>query len=86
MNVAANDWHGIEDTINEHCDIIYLGKGMKSTVDSSIIIAFTKPSLPSSKDGVNCVFGDAHVEFVRREALQSTFEATNELRKNVGPF
>jgi prepilin-type processing-associated H-X9-DG protein len=86
VQLSTADFPKFAAQIAEHCDFVYLGKGMKNTADASIIVAYEKPG-PQSIDGMNLAFGDGHAEFVRWVALQQAFGPTNDYltKKGLAP-
>jgi hypothetical protein len=84
MEAAKKDWHAIEAIIDEHCDVIYLGKGTKNELDATMVLVFHKPWLARTPDGICVAFRDVHAEFVRRPNLVETFAATEKDRKAAG--
>jgi len=80
QKAAEKDWHTIEKLVDEHCDFVYLGKGTTNTIDSSVILIYTKPSL-NLTGGLNATYFDAHSEFLRFGHVEEAFKATNDDRK-----
>jgi prepilin-type processing-associated H-X9-DG protein len=55
---------------------------MKDTTDSSVVLAYDKPT-PALREGMNMVFLDGHVEFVRWDLVRKIFKPTNEYLKEM---
>ena len=54
-------WHkqrtigtAIEKVIDEHCDYVYLGRGLKNDSGANVIVLLDKPWLAESQSGVQC--------------------------------
>ncbi|HEY4329268.1 MAG TPA: hypothetical protein VGN88_06000, partial [Phycisphaerae bacterium] len=77
------DFAKFSELVSQHCDFVYLGKGLKSETRPEIIIAYEKPG-PQTPDGLNLAFQDGHSEFTRWPAITTAFEATNAYLKKNG--
>ncbi|HVT81034.1 MAG TPA: hypothetical protein VHM90_10290, partial [Phycisphaerae bacterium] len=81
--LAKSDYPKFAAMVAEHCDYVYLGKGMKNTTDASLVLAYDKPA-PYLTDGMNIAYQDAHAEFIRWPAIQQEFGPTNDALKKQG--
>ncbi len=71
-HLTTPDEHANRD--NENSDYIYVGKGMTSTTAKSTdIVLYEKPD-SHSKDGMNILYGDGHVEFLRMDLAKKLIE------------
>jgi hypothetical protein len=66
------------EQVDEHCDFVYVGGGMKATVDASMVLAYEKPH--GQPEGINVAFQDAHVEFCRYNGLAEVFRPIDTYR------
>jgi hypothetical protein len=80
--LGETDFDAFCKKVDEHCDFVYLGKGMKSETDASIVLAFEKPGA-WNHDGINLAFQDVHVEYTKWKSVPDVLKTTNEyLKKN----
>jgi hypothetical protein len=82
LEKAKTDFAAFAAEVDKHCDYIYLGKGATDTIDSSVALAYEKPSV-AAKDGLNVAFMDAHAEFVRWDQVPQVFKPTNDYLKKM---
>jgi len=54
----------VADWVNKHADYVYAGAGLRNDTPAELVVLYEKPD-DHSRDGMNCLFGDGHVEFVR---------------------
>ena len=77
--LAATDFDAFAKIVDEHCDIIYLGKGTKNSSDATVLVAFEKPNhMPY---GINMAFGDVHVDYVSYKQARQILEEANAYRE-----
>ncbi|MCL2647723.1 MAG: hypothetical protein FWD61_12055 [Phycisphaerales bacterium] len=95
-NLAKTNFAAFAKKVDEHCDFVYVGKGMWSghLDDPSVLVVFEKPDA-RLMDGINMAFGilkkeGAYVEFVKYKTkndmgadVRYTLERANEVRKNI---
>ncbi len=77
VQLAKDDFAKFAAQVDQHCDYVYLGKGMKSEINANVAVAYEKTG-PGITDGINIAFQDAHVEFVRFAMLPQAFRETND--------
>lgn len=66
---AGLEGEALKAWANESSDYIYLGKGKKSSAGADVVLAYENPR--ELDDGLNILFCDGHVEFLRMpEALE----------------
>ncbi len=61
------------DWVEKNSDYAYVGKGLTDDAPADKILAYEKPA--GLEDGINILFVDGHVEFVRYEDLAEVFNA-----------
>ena len=81
--LGETDYDAFCKKVDEHCDFIYLGKGMKNESDASIAVAFEKPG-PHAINGINMAFQDCHVDYTRWKEVPDVLKATNVYLKKNG--
>jgi prepilin-type processing-associated H-X9-DG protein len=59
--------------VNENSDYVYLGAGKTQAVGAEVILIHEKPD-NHSREGVNVLYGDGHVEFLRMDELQRALQ------------
>jgi prepilin-type processing-associated H-X9-DG protein len=84
--LPVTDWHTLVPGFDAHTDFIYVGAGMRSSVEPDVILAYSKDIY--DHQGRNILFTDAHVEFVPAADLSRVFAKSNaaRARRNLSPI
>jgi prepilin-type processing-associated H-X9-DG protein len=69
--------------VNENTDYVYLGKGMNNTATPDTVVCYEKRDNHGG-DGMNILFGDGHIEFLRMPDAKKMIEKTNAAKDGVG--
>ena len=69
--------------VNEHSDYIYVGAGMNVTTGAETIVVYEKPDA-HSRQGMNILYGDGHVEFQMMAAAMQDIERQKANKKGGG--
>jgi prepilin-type processing-associated H-X9-DG protein len=69
--------------VNEHSDYIYVGAGMNVTTGAETIVAYEKPDA-HSRQGMNILYGDGHVEFQMMASAMQEIERQKANKKGGG--
>jgi hypothetical protein len=78
---AEKDWKTIKEKVDNACDFIYAGAGMKNTGDAELILLLENPN--GAKEGVVVGYQDGHAEFVKFVDLQAQVDKLNAARKEL---
>jgi len=81
--LAERDFEAFAKIVDEHCDIVYLGKGTKNSSDANVLVAFEKPHRHMSY-GINMAFEDVHVDYVLYKQVRKILEEANVYREKHG--
>jgi prepilin-type processing-associated H-X9-DG protein len=68
--------------ITDHTDYIYLGKAMNNTAAPDTVVCYEKDQ--DHKDGMNLLFGDGHVEYLRLPEAKKMIEKSGAAQGGVG--
>lgn len=68
--------------VEEHSDYVWVGRGKTAAVAPDTVIAYEKPD--GLSDGINFLYGDFHVEFVRMAEAQELIEKSKPAPKVNG--